>query len=1107
MFSRIWMPLIGVLGLVACEPQSKIPNGSVVFEDEVALVRDRSTDVASREITLDSDAIVVAIVDEKLTDVRLKLAASGSAAKPIKPVEVENHQGGAGIEIAALRVPRGSRVTVTLSGPQTSLQPGSVRLRLRQFMPGSEREPPFAKLLSGYEAWTSATGTALAVDGLRSTALSALDRAITDLGSPQGDARLAAEARLLKANTMRRLQLDTLEARAEAQRAARAFEALGESKMGDAARLQVARARLVEAQALAAMALNREARDPTPEEASRDARRMLGELAAPDSAFGPIERSRVLRTLGRMEIGAAQVEEAKKQFTAAGALCRDAGYTEGERVMRVDLATSLVEQGRFGEARQAFAALVPELDRIADPESRVTVMIYAGRANSSTGRSDEAVDFLVAAVNETRNEGLRELESNALQELGYVYQNRGDMQQARGLHDQALKIMRDIPESLQLAYALEGAGATARAAGDYDAAIAMHQEAVARSSHPVQRVREMRSLALDYVAVGNYAEAEKQLRGALAIQLEDPRHHAYSDVKRNLAEVLIEHREPSRAERVEAQRLLDEALKRCDEVGDTIAAIGAMRGFAVLRTREGRTAEALAAYERTFERIFEYRRLSANMSLRPAAIGFEQSAFRGYFDLVMKDLVARGGGKPRRASAMEEHALRMLEAARELHFGTRPAPLDAAAAARADALLTQMGDKSLKIARLLRRELTPAETQQLESLQAEMANLRAQLDSERTAAAQKQGAGEHATLEAARPWLEVAPRTVQVSYALGNEHAYVWARDPRGTRVAVLSEPPEALERALTELTEIDPQKSPAQIEQALRNISPVLLPAELLAADSSSLEIVAEGRIASVPFAGLRSPLDPQRQLVETHAITMIPSLFARRAMPASGGTRPFRLVALASGGGTLRSMPVANTGPRLQAAIDEIHAIGELFEAQDEAARIKLLAGSDGSAAALRNIWSSGADVVHFATHALADLRQPLASLLVLPATDAQGLPTYLTAGQVQEWRGDAELVFLSACDSAIGPPRFAGGMPGLQTAFLRAGARGVIATLWPIEDVLAREFSADFYSRYTGGDSAQRALNDTQRSWLTPIRGMSEADQQRRRITALSHAYFTG
>jgi CHAT domain-containing protein len=81
----------------------------------------------------------------------------------------------------------------------------------------------------------------------------------------------------------------------------------------------------------------------------------------------------------------------------------------------------------------------------------------------------------------------------------------------------------------------------------------------------------------------------------------------------------------------------------------------------------------------------------------------------------------------------------------------------------------------------------------------------------------------------------------------------------------------------------------------------------------------------------------------------------------------------------------------------------------------------------------------------------------------------------------------------------------MPGLQRAFLRAGARGVIATLWPIEDVMAQEFSADFYRRYTRGEPAAQALGETQRAWLTPKPGISDADQARRRITALAHGFY--
>jgi CHAT domain-containing protein len=171
----------------------------------------------------------------------------------------------------------------------------------------------------------------------------------------------------------------------------------------------------------------------------------------------------------------------------------------------------------------------------------------------------------------------------------------------------------------------------------------------------------------------------------------------------------------------------------------------------------------------------------------------------------------------------------------------------------------------------------------------------------------------------------------------------------------------------------------------------------------------------------------------VETHAITMISSMFSVEEPPRPKQARPFWLVALASGGGTLRSAAAVDPVPKLQAATKEISV------------------------------------VVNFATHAMADLRQPMASLLVLPATGADGKSTYLTAGQVEGWRG-------------------------------------VIATLWPIEDLLAQQFSADFYQRFTSGESAAQALSETQRAWLAPKPGASEAEQQRRRITALAHGFYT-
>jgi CHAT domain-containing protein len=195
----------------------------------------------------------------------------------------------------------------------------------------------------------------------------------------------------------------------------------------------------------------------------------------------------------------------------------------------------------------------------------------------------------------------------------------------------------------------------------------------------------------------------------------------------------------------------------------------------------------------------------------------------------------------------------------------------------------------------------------------------------------------------------------------------------------------------------------------------------------------------------------------------------------------------------------------PVLLASAGEARTIAALFENAGAKTGIKLLFGADGSATALASMWSSGIDVLHVATHGLADLRQPMTSLLMLPATDAAGKQTYLTAGQVQEWRGDVKLVYLSACETAIGPARFADGMPGLQRAFLRAGAHGVIATLWPIEDAYASQFATDFYRKYTAGVPAAQALAETHRAWMQPVAGMRTSEQAHRRMTAWAHAYF--
>ena len=1102
--SRVWLPalcglLLCVLLLWGCERRPTLPDGAIVFDEEVALVRDEGAlaDSASREFVVNDDATLVAIADENLVDVRLGLHVEASGDEPARSVEVENHLGGAGLEVAALEVGEGARVRVTLNSGPDAAQPGKVRVRVQQFAAGPPRGREPARRLDALRAWAKGSSAALRIEGTGSVSQD-LELAIAGLSASPEDAALAAQARLVRARQLIYFRLDRPEGRAEAQRAAAAF-----AKLAPPDDRGAARARYVEGLALAAMSEDPASRNPSAAEALQLARDAFSALVDESSPLGPIERAHAVAALGRLDVQMMQADAANAHFEEARSIYLANGHVGGALEMQVHLAFVLVEKGSFHEAARVFDALLPDLPKIFDPEIRVRAYLAAGRGRNFSGRVDEAAELLLAALPVAREHQLRDSQAAALQGLGHLYWNRGDFLQAGQFFEEALNITREGKNVGEYVTSLAGAGQIARHDGDYQRALKLHLEATRLAPSPVLQVRTRFDLGADYYRLQDIPAAIATYREALAIDLHDPMHHVFTDGKLGLAQFIIEYDQSSAADLEEAERLIEEGMETSRNVQDQWRVIFATRMRGQLAARRGHSAPALRHYERVLELGREYRQRSGSSEARSTLLFDEQFALQGFLDIAFGDVARRAAGEVRATSAAELAALLRLERARQESFGAlRVARLDAASATRVDGLLAEMGAKSVRIAALATVDLDAKQAAELRSLQIDMARLHAELDLVRTTAADKRA---EATGAVAR-WRPLAPGEVQLSYALSNERVFALVRSASGTRVTVLAPPRRDLERKLAEIGKLDMRSSPEKVEAALAEVSADLLPAGLLPADSKAVAIVAEGRIASLPFAALRSPTDARRRLIETHDISMITSLLDVDEAPPTRHVRPYRLVALASGSGTYRAAPI-NPVPTLQAATKEINAVAALFKARDAAASIKLLTGAAGTSVALREVWSSGADVVHFATHALADLRQPVASLLVLPAMDGSGRATYLTAGQVQGWHGDAELVFLSACESAIGPPKFAAGMPGLQRAFLRAGARGVIATLAPIEDVLAQQFAIDFYSRYTDGRSAMRALSETQRAWLAPAPGVGESEQLRRRVTALAHAYFAG
>lgn len=223
------------------------------------------------------------------------------------------------------------------------------------------------------------------------------------------------------------------------------------------------------------------------------------------------------------------------------------------------------------------------------------------------------------------------------------------------------------------------------------------------------------------------------------------------------------------------------------------------------------------------------------------------------------------------------------------------------------------------------------------------------------------------------------------------------------------------------------------------------------------TLTIVPHGVLHYLPFASLSAEGTP---LVERHSIRMLPSASVLTFLDREGSATD-----------SLLTLGNPNLG---DARLDLPYAELEAVNVAQLERNSTLLLREDATETAVKQIGYRYARL-HFASHGVLDSEEPLASSLLLAPDDEND--GYLTVSELYEMELDADLVTLSACETALGEIASGDDVVGLTRGFLFAGSRAIVASLWQVDDQATSDLMQSFYRRLGDGAAPHDALRMAQ------------------------------